>query len=69
MDISIFCHKRYGRYLVSELMEKYAILNPYNTSKNMNGFNEVQKDYYINAIEKGQPKAKQLVLNKYPQMR
>lgn len=69
MDISTFCHKRYGRSLVSELMEKYAILNPYNTYKNMNGFNEVQKDFYINSIEKGQPKAKQLVLSKYPQMR
>ena len=65
MTPSEFCHKRYGRYLVSELMEKYIILNPYNSSKNSNGFNEVQKDFFTTAIENGQPKAKQLVLSKY----
>lgn len=69
MTPSEFCHKRYGRCLVSELMEKYIILNPYNTSKNGNGFSEVQKDFFTTAIEKGQPKAKQLVLSKYPKMR
>lgn len=65
MTASEFCHTRYGKYLVSELKEKYTVLNPYNSSKNSNGFNEVKKDYFITAIEKGQPKAKQLVLNKY----
>lgn len=69
MTLSEFCHSRYGRYLVSELMEKYIILNPYNSSKSSNGFNEVQKDFFTTAIENGQPKAKQLVLNKYPRMR
>ena len=69
MSPNEFCHKRYGSYLVSELMDKYTILNPYNSSKNSNGFNEVQKDFFITAIEKGQPKAKQLVLSKYPRMR
>jgi len=64
-----FCHSRYGRYLVSELMDKYIILNPYSSSKNENGFKEVQKDFFTTAIEKGQPKAKQLVLDKYQQMR
>lgn len=66
---SEFCHKTYGRYLVSELMEKYTILNPYNSSKNHNGFTEVQKDFFITSIEKGQPKAKKLILAKYPQMK
>ena len=69
MTPSEFCHKRYGRYLVSELKEKYTILNPYNSSKKDNGFKEVQKDFFTTAIEKGQPRAKQLVLTKYPQMR
>lgn len=63
-----FCHKRYGRYLTSELKEKYTILNPYNSSKNSNGFKEVQKDFFETAIDKGQPKAKQLLLSKYPQL-
>lgn len=65
---SEYCHKVYNRYLVSELKEKYTILNPYNTIKNDNGFNEVQKDYFITSIEQGQTKAKQLVLSKYPKM-
>ncbi len=66
---SEYCHKLYNRYLVSELKEKYTILNPYNTIKNDNGFNEVRKDYFITSIEQGQTKAKQLILKKYPQMR
>lgn len=69
MSLSEFCHKRYGRYLVSELKEKYTLLNPYNTSEKDNGFKEIQKDFFTTAIEKGQQKAKQLVLSKYPQMK
>lgn len=66
---SEFCYKKYGRYLVSDLIKKYIVLNPYNSSENRNGFNDVQKDFFIAAIEKGQPKAKQLVLNKYPKLK
>lgn len=69
MDPKEFCHFRYKSLLVSELMTKYIILNPYNTSKNENGFMEVQKDFFTTAIEQGQPKAKELILNKYPQMK
>ena len=69
MTLSEFCHKRYERYLVSELKERYILLNPYNASKKDNGFKEVQRDFFTTAIEKGQPKAKQLVLSKYSQMR
>lgn len=61
------CNKRYKR--VSELKKKYTILNPYNSSKNSNGFNEVKKDFFLAAIEKGQTKAKQLVLEKYPHLK
>ena len=63
-----FCHNRYGR-LISELKEKYTLLNPYNSSKNCNGFKEVRRDFFTTAIEKGQSKAKQLILTKYPQMK
>lgn len=69
MTPSEFCHKKYNRYLVSELQDKYTLLNPHNTSKNNNGYKEVQKDFFVTAVEKGQPKAKQLVLDKYPIMR
>lgn len=53
MTPSEFCYKRYGRRLVSELMEKYIILNPYNSSKKDNEFDEVRKDFFTTAIEKG----------------
>ena len=69
MTPSEFCHKRYGYYLTSELQDKYTLLNPYNTSKKENGYKEVQKDFFTTAVEKGQSKAKQLVLNKYPRIR
>ena len=68
MSPSEFCHNRYGR-LISELKEKYTILNPYNSSKNENGLKEVRKDFFTTAIGYGQPKAKQLILSKYSQMR
>lgn len=67
--LSEFCYKEYGRYLVNDLIKKYTVLNPYNSSENRNGFNDVQKNFFITAIEKGQPKAKQLVLNKYPKLK
>lgn len=69
ITLSEFCYKKYGRYLVSDLIKKYIVLNPYNSSENRNGFNDVQKDFFITAIEKGQPKAKQLILNKYPKLK
>lgn len=69
ITLSEFCYKKYGRYLVSDLIKKYIVLNPYNSSENRNGFNDVQKDFFITTIEKGQPKAKQLVLNKYPKLK
>jgi len=69
MTLSEFCHKRYGMYLVSELKERYTILNPYNSLENENGFKDVQRDFFTTAIEKGQPKAKQLVLAKYSHMK
>ena len=69
MSLSEFCHKRYNCCLVSELMQKYTILNPYNSSKNQNGFEEVRKDFFETAITKGQPSAKKLILSKYPIMK
>lgn len=66
---SEYCHSKYGKYLVSELMDKYIIINPSNSTKIENGFEDVQKDFFTTAIEKGQPKAKQLVLTKYPKMK
>lgn len=68
-SLNDYCHKKYGRYLISEIKDKFIILNPYNSSKNKNGYEEVQRDFFMSAIESGQLKAKKLVLSKYPQMR
>ena len=69
MTPSEFCASKFRSPLVSELSEKYTILNPTNSSENENGFEDVQKDFFVTAIEKGQSKAKQLVLSKYSGMR
>lgn len=69
MSLSEFCHKRHNCCLVSELMQKYTILYPYNSNKNQNGFEKVRKDFFETAITKGQPSAKKLILSKYPIMK
>ena len=69
ITLSEFCHKFYNRVLTSELRQKYIILNPYNSSKNQNGYEEVRKDFFETAITKGQTSAKKLILSKYPLMK
>lgn len=69
ITLSEFCHKIYNRVLTSELRQKYTILNPYNSSKNQNGYEEVRKDFFETAITKGQPIAKKFILSKYPLMK
>ena len=68
-DLNSFCHKKYKSLLTSELNKRCILLNPYNSLKNENGFNEVRKDFFTFAIEEGQSKAKQLVLSKFTQMK
>ena len=69
ITLSEFCHKFYNRVLTSELRQKYTILNPYNSSKNQNGYEEVRKNFFETAITKGQTSAKKLILSKYPLMK
>ena len=69
ITLSEFCHKFYNHVLTSELRKKYTILNPYNSSKNQNGYEEVRKDFFETAITKGQTSAKKLILSKYPLMK
>lgn len=66
---SEYCYSEYGKCLVSEFLSKNTVLNPYNSEENNNGFKDVQKDFFLTAIEKGQPSAKKLVLSKYPKMK
>lgn len=69
MTLNEFCLELHNRLLTSELRQKYTILNPYNSSKNQNGYEEVRKDFFETAITKGQPIAKKLILSKYPLMK
>ena len=61
-------HNRYGRALIANFEANNTILNPYNTNKNQNGYNEVRMDFFETALIKGQTKAKKLILSKYPKL-
>ena len=51
-----------------EFENENIILNPYNTSNNRNGYDEVKYDFFETALKNGQAKAKKLVLSKYPRI-
>lgn len=59
---------RYAHLLASEFEKNNIVLNPYNSGKNRNGYEEVREEFFVNAIEKGQGKAKKLILDKYPRI-
>lgn len=54
--------------LTKDFEQENIVLNPYSTNKNKNGYDEVRKTFFIEAIKNGQPKAKQLILNRYNKM-
>ena len=54
--------------LTKDFESKNIVLNPYGTYKNKNGYDEVRKLFFLEAIKNGQPKAKQLVLSKFNKM-
>ncbi len=58
----------YPQLLSSEFEGKNIVLNPYNTEDNENGYSEVREKFFMTAIDKGQAKAKKLILDKYPRM-
>lgn len=54
--------------LISTFESERLVLNPYNTSKNSNGYDEVRLDFFETAIKDSQAKARKLVLSKYPKI-
>lgn len=56
---------RWSQLLATEFEEKNIVLNPYNSAKNKNGYEEVREKFFMTAIEKGQGKAKKLILTQY----
>lgn len=54
--------------LISTFESEKVVLNPHNTSKNSNGYDEVRLDFFETAIKDSQAKARKLVLSKYPKI-
>lgn len=55
-------------YNVSQFEKDNIVLNPYNTYKNDNGYDEVRLEYFYNSVHFGQPKSKKMLLEKYPRI-
>ncbi len=59
----------YGRLksavLTGDFERKNIVLNPFDTHKNDNGYDQVRKDFFTTALEKGENEARKLVLKKY----
>lgn len=55
----------HGYALTSDIEKKYTVLLPKDSRGENISLEEIRKDFFVNAIEKGQTKAKQLVLKKY----
>ena len=56
------------RPLISEFEKNKLVLNPYNTCEDLNGYNEVKKEFFENAIKYGQTKSKNMLLKKYKRL-
>lgn len=54
--------------ITKEFEKENIVLNPYNSSDNMNGYNEVKDEFFINAIRQSQTKSKNLILKKYERL-
>ena len=54
--------------LISTFEKDNIVLNPYNTWKDGNGYDEVRFDFFETALKDGQAKAKKKILKKYPRM-
>ncbi len=57
-----------GRIKTNEFERDNIVLNPYNTSDNNNGYEEVRREFLENAIKYGEEESKKLLLKKYPRL-
>ena len=58
----------YNWPLIPEFEKDKIILNPYNSSVNKNGYDEVRTEFFMNAFKYGQEESKRLILSKYPRL-
>ena len=56
------------RVYIPEFEQEHIILNPYNSSKNLNGLLEVKKMFWENTLKYGEEESKKLLLEKYPRL-
>lgn len=56
------------RLLAFNFEKNNVVLNPFNSNKNRNGYDEVRIDFFENSINYGQSKSKKLILEKYTRM-
>ena len=57
-----------GRIETSEFERNNIVLNPYNSSDNNNGYEEVRREFLENALKYGEEESKKLLLEKYPRL-
>ncbi len=62
------CFSFSNRVYDEDFKNENIILNPYNTRKNKNGYEEVRRYFWENALKYGQSKSKKLLLAKYPRL-
>lgn len=58
----------WNRPLMSDFERDNIVLNPTNSSKNRNNYDQVRMDFFDSSINKGQSYAKKLILSKYNRM-
>ena len=61
-------HSYEERPLIKDFEQNNIILNPYNTSNNINGYDEVRLSFFETSIKEGEAKAKRKILSKYPRI-
>lgn len=55
----------YPQILVNEFEQNNIVLNPYNSNKNEEIYEQIRKDFFTETLNKGQVKAKKIVIKKY----
>ena len=58
----------YYQNTIEDFENENKVLNPSNSSKNLNGFQEVRYDFFDSCLRNGQKKGKEIILRKYSRL-
>ena len=58
----------YYKHFISQFEKENIILNPANSRRNNNAFDDVQFNFFETSLKDGQAKAKRFILSKYPKL-